>query len=651
MEIAAVAKNGVHIYKFSEESDSLKENIDPVVTLPSAGSAFGYAFSNDGEKLASVVEQNSADPGKAIIWDPNNGYKKVLEIPGVGETGGARACLLSPRGSFLITFEKYDKEKAPENMHVWDLRNSPEFKKLRSFEVRSYTSGAITDHRIQWSPDESLCLELISGEGLVVLDPDLKAEASLKIPEPNASQFSIAPVPQNGGFSVAIYIPEAMNSWGAWDLNGRAGEVAVWHVKEGGADVKKSTFQTLTRKLNSCTLQWNADGTGLLAQADSDVDESGESYFGTSSLYWIKADGKAQCRIAGPEDGLVQDAAWNPVHNEFLIIIGMMPATTKLYDGKTGKLVKDGTLGTSRRNTIRWDPFGRFFAVGGFGALPGDMDFFDRPSGETLCSFRAALTVKCCWGPSGRHFLTCTTTPRMNQDNQISVWHYQAGEKQLQLDFKPADDAEGGGRKAADAGAMLWAASWRPGGKGQYKDRPASPPPKGVKRVKGLPPDAKSSAGAFRAKGTGGGFNAVAAMMSGELAVPDGAGNGDRGWAADPATGAPAAAPPPKLTWAEQAQQQKEWEKEKKKVQKQQKGKEAEAKEAAKDEVRGIVKKQEEDEKKLKKLKEELAALELLKDKEWDELTDEDEAQLEGELDIIAQIKELENRGVGKTAK
>merc|ERR1719231_1404438 len=139
-------------------------------------------------------------------------------------------------------------------------------------------------------------------------------------------------------------------------------------------------------------------------------------------------------------------------------------------------------------------------------------------------------------------------------------------------------------------------------------------------------------------------------MMSGELAVPDGAGNGDRGWAADTATATPAA-PPPKLTWAEQAQQQKEWEKEKKKVQKQQKEKEAEAKEAAKDEVRGIVKKQEEDEKKLKKLKEELAALELLKDKEWDELTDEDEAQLEGELDIIAQIKELENRGVGKTAK
>lgn len=626
MEITAITKSGVLIYSLKpDESDGEKTNqtFEPVATLPPAGSAFGYAWTTDGTKLATV------DQGKTIIWDPEKGYEQSLEIAPVGDTGGARALLWSPRSSFLITFEKYDKDKCPENMHVFDMKNRRKAEKLRSLQLRSYTSGAITADLLQWTPDEKLCLELIAGEGIVVLDEDLKAgETHRTIPEPSASQFSVAPKEQNDGYYVSVYIPEACNSWGAWDLDGRAGEVAIYHVKLD--EIKKVTSQFLPRKLNGCTLLWNSEGTALLAQANSDVDETGESYFGTSSLFWMRADGKAQTRISGPEDGLVQDAAWAPGQNEFLIIIGNMPATTKLYDGKTGKMVKDGQLGTSRRNTIRWNPFGRFFVVGGFGALPGDLDFFDRPSGETLCSFRANLTVNCCWAPSGRQFLTCTTAPRMNEDNQISVWDYNSGKHIFKVDFKPAVDVAGGGRKAADAGAMLWAASWRPDG--TYQDRAASPPPKGVKRVKGLAADANTSGTAYKPKGQGG-FSGVAAMMRGELDAPPAAGSpsADRGWAATP-----------QLTWQEEQQKQKEYLKEKKALEKKQKEEAEQAKEAEKEQRRGIDKKLQDDEKRLPKLKAKLAELEKLKDKEWDELNSDDEAQLEGELDLRAEVVELE---------
>lgn len=351
MEIVAVTKNGVHIYSVPESAEN-QVNPDPVVTLPTAGSAFGYAWSHDGSQLATV------DQGKTIIWDAGKGYKQILQIDPVGESGGARAMLWSPRASFLITFEKFDATKCPENMHVFDMRGSPKVQKMRSMALRSYTSGKITAELIQWTPDESLCLELIAGEGVVVLDMDLKAgETHRIIPEPNAAEFSIAPSPQNDGYYVALYIPEACNSWGAWDLDGRAGEVAIYHVSSLDSKITKVSFQSLARKLNSCTLLWNSEGTALLAQANSDVDESGESYFGTTHLYWMKSDGKAQVKLTGPQDGLVQDVAWAPTKNEFLIIVGMMPATSKLYDGKTGKIVKDCTLGTSRRNTIRWNPF------------------------------------------------------------------------------------------------------------------------------------------------------------------------------------------------------------------------------------------------------------------------------------------------------
>jgi len=225
----------------------------------------------------------------------------------------------------------------------------------------------------------------------------------------------------------------------------------------------------------------------------------------------------------------------------------------------------------------------------------------------------------------------------MNEDNQISVWGYNAGERMLQVDFKPAVDVAGGGRKAADAGAMLWAASWRPDGKGAFKDREASPPPKGVKRVKGLPSDdlnAKSGGGAYRPKGTGG-YSGVAAMMRGELDAPPKAGeqSGDRGWAATP-----------QLTWQEQEAQQKEWIKQKKAAEKKKIADEEEAKEKAKDELRALSKKQEDGAKRLVKLKEKLATLDALKDKDWDELTEEDEAQLEDEVSIRQQIAELEKK-------
>lgn len=625
MEFLAVAKDGVHIYN-ALQGESNQGAGEHVVSLPPAGGAFGYAWSKDGSKLATV------DQGKAIVWDASKGYKQFLEIAPVGDTGGSRAMLWSPKNSFLTTFEKYDKDKCPENMHVWDLRLAPEVERCRSFSLRSYASGAITADLIQWAPDESLCLELIAGEGIVVLDVDLKAGAApRKLPEPNVSQFSIAPAPQKDGFYVSMYIPEACNSWGAWDLEGRAGEVAVYHVTE--SNIEKVTFQSLPRKLNGCTMLWNCEGTALLVMACSDVDETGESYFGTTSLFWVRADGKAQCRVSGPEDGLVQDLAWSPTSNEFLIIIGMLPAASKLYDGKTGKMVKDGNLGTSRRNTIRWSPFGRFFVVGGFGALPGDLDFYDRPSGETLCSFRASLTVGCQWSPDGRHFLTCTTAPRMNEDNQISVWGYNDGQRVVKVDFQPKDDANGGGRKAADAGAMLWAASWRPAGSGTFTDRPASPPPKGVKRVKGLPADSVSGGGAFKPKGGGG---LAAAMMRGEIDVPAaGAQNSttDRGWATEKT---------PQLTWQEQEKQQKDYLKEKKAAEKKAKEDEEEAKKAAKNETKSAIKKLDDDKKLVIKLKEQLAELDKLKDKEWDELTEEDEAALDEEIELRAQLAALE---------
>merc|ERR1719159_48390 len=178
----------------------------------------------------------------------------------------------------------------------------------------------------------------------------------------------------------------------------------------------------------------------------------------------MSSDGKTKTQqICGAKEGLVQDLVWSPTKNEFAVIVGMLPATVALYDGKTGKLLS--TLGSSRRNTLKWNPFGRFLAVGGFGTLPGDLDFFDRSCEETVSSLRAALTVECAWSPDGKEFLACTVAPRMNEGNQLSVYRY-TGEMLFKIDFKPQfvearhEDTGAGARTKTQA--LLFAASWRP---------------------------------------------------------------------------------------------------------------------------------------------------------------------------------------------
>merc|ERR1711920_743845 len=185
-------------------------------------------------------------------------------------------------------------------------------------------------------------------------------------------------------------------------------------------------------------------------------------------------------------------------------------------------------------------PFGRFVAVGGFGTLAGDLEFYDRSKDETICSLRAALTVDCEWSPDGRSLLCATIAPRMNEGNQISIYQY-TGEKLLDLPFNP-DKVEGrhedtGAGARTKTQALLFRASWRPDGKKQYEDRPSSPPPAGQKRKKGLPDDSaasKPTVEAYRPRGEAAG-GAVAAMMRGEIDAPKSGGGslskgGAEGW-------------------------------------------------------------------------------------------------------------------------
>mmetsp|Transcript_63010 Transcript_63010/g.150103 ORF Transcript_63010/g.150103 Transcript_63010/m.150103 type:complete len:638 (+) Transcript_63010:78-1991(+) len=590
-------------------SDGLEAKV--VATIPSPASAFCHTWSADGSLLASVCDEG------ARVFDATNAYKQVCELPRVqenveGRQGGVRNLQFSPMMNFMVIYEKW--EPGLDNVHVWDIRNKEEPKRLHDCLLKAYASGDLPVEMVKWTFDESVAVEFVPGEGIRIWEPDFSNGADTKmIPEKAAAHFQLSPKATDGACYVAIYVPEH---------SGRVARCLVYHLK----NLAKPTTEILfPPQVKGCKIYWNCEGTALLALASSDVDPTGHSYFGTTYLYWAKADGKAKKEIYSAQDGLVQDLAWSPTKNEFMVIVGMLPATVRLHDGATG--AESSTLGSSRRNTLCWNPFGRFIAVGGFGTLPGDVDFFDRSTEETLCSLRAALTVNCSWSPDGRMFLSATVAPRMNEGNQISIYQH-TGEQLIQFLYKPEhiegrhEDTGAGARTKTQA--ILYASGWRPGQEVNFEDRPATPRP-GQKRKKGLPVEEKKpvAAAAWKPRGESGG-SLVAAMMRGEISTPE----------------------PSKGSWdtGPEVKQLEDWEvrkleRERKKAEEQRLKDEEEARKQA---IRDVEKELKGSKKELKELKQQLEDLQKLKDKDWDELTEEDEESLDKEQEILTRIAQLE---------
>jgi len=609
--------------KWEDEGRREDDHAKVVKRLPGVATAVGHSWSKDGKLLASVCEDG------VIIYDATKDYEEYVTISPMAENqgnrvGGIRTTQFSPMNSYIVCYEKWDPA-IDHNVHVWDLREGSRGTRLYSCCLRNYASGGVPVDMVRWTFDESISLEFVAGEGLRLRNGDFSDEEGEErwISSTGLSQYVIAGVPHKGDCYVSCFLPEQ---------GSRVARLVIYHL----SDPKKPTKEIdLPKKVKDCKMLWNCDGSAMLALAGSDVDESGNSYFGTSYLYWLTGDGKKEVRISGAEEGLVQDLCWSPTANEFMTIVGMMPATVALYDGKTGKL--SSTLGVSRRNVLKWNPFGKMCAVGGFGTLPGDMDFWDRSTEETVSSLRAALTVECQWAPDGRHFLTSTIAPRMNEGNQISIYKY-SGERIIQMDFKPevieARHADTGAGARTKTQALLFTSSWRPA-PGVYTDRPITPRPGSKKGKKGLPqasPDAKASSAAAAYRPRGQGESAVAAAMRGEVEAP--AANESRGGRWDVNESLKAA--PMMEEW-----EVKKMQKEAKKVAEL---KAEQDKEAVKQANRDLEKSEKDHGKKIKAIKAQLEEIELLKDKEWDEMTEEDEAVIETEIDLRAQLAELEKQ-------
>ncbi|KAI5284659.1 hypothetical protein KEM54_001164 [Ascosphaera aggregata] len=344
-----------------------------------------------------------AAPDSVTIVDPSVGsVVAVLSLENVFEVG------FSPRGTYIITWQRPSKDEngdATKNLKVWkvvkDEGADPDSPLLL---VGQFVQRSQTGWNLQYTEDEKLCARTVTNEVQFFESGNL-AVPWKKLRVEGVASFALSPGKSQ---SIAVFIPER---------KGLPASVKVFGIPIFNAPVSQKNFF----KGDKVQLKWNSTGTTLIVLAQTDVDKSGKSYYGETTLYLLAANGAIDSRISLDKEGPIHDVSWSPAGTEFGVVYGFMPAKTTIFNTRG---IATHSFPLAPRNTILFSPHSRFVLVAGFGNLAGQMDIYDANKDfAKICSIEASNASVCEWSPDGKHILTATTSPRLRVDNGVRIWH------------------------------------------------------------------------------------------------------------------------------------------------------------------------------------------------------------------------------------
>ncbi|KAJ3118481.1 hypothetical protein HDU96_001300 [Phlyctochytrium bullatum] len=346
-----------------------------------------FLYSPNGDRLAFVFDN------RVEIFDARAIAPVVtIEIKGVAEAA------FSPLGTYLSTWVRFVKgtgdEEPHKNLTLWNVATGS--------AAVSFTNKNQNGWNVQWTSTESHMARTIPNEIHVFASSNL-AEPSAKVKVENLTSFSISPV----GTAVAAFVPEK---------KGAPASVRVYAVGGAGTPVAQKSFFNA----DYVDFHWNNEGSAVLVLTHAEVDKTGQSYYGKSSLHYLSASGNFDAQVS-VGDGPIHSVDWSPNSKEFMVIHGAMPSRATLFDHRAQTLFD---FPPAPRNHVKYSPHGRFIAIGGFGNLSGDLDVWDRMTFAKLSAVHAGNASCCEWSPDGRHLLTATLYRRLKVDNGIRVWHY-----------------------------------------------------------------------------------------------------------------------------------------------------------------------------------------------------------------------------------
>ena len=455
MMLAAVCKGEVKIYAylpgesnanvcsirshfsptFSQGTPTLIRSIEGAIT-----NADGFSWNSNGNMCGLI---NST--GGVTVYDVVKNFAVSFDAP--CSLKGIKAFYFSPLSTYLVTAERFEP-KTPQtpNMSLWHVAG-----KARIVEGRLRKIAGKAWPSMKWTDDELCCCRVLSTEDSP--NPAVRESHILQVLNSRTSKTDNIDIP---GVSLVEMCPGKGSTKVSVFISGNGDRKPCIQVFDLGSVEKTPLLRhEFDHSIDTCAMKWNAQGTRILVQAGSEIDESGQSYYGTSKLFLAFVDTAVPSLKSIQHDAPVHDVQWSPTGSQFCLISGSTPFAVQLFDAD-GVCIHD--LGKSRKNTVRFSTVkGRFLALGGFGNLAGELEFFDMPSKKSFSSTRSECTVECQWSPNGRVFMTSSTHPRMRVDNSITLFKY-TGEKVSRLEFNE-----------------LYSAKWRPMPKAEVPDTPASP--------------------------------------------------------------------------------------------------------------------------------------------------------------------------------
>ncbi|KAI2001718.1 hypothetical protein LOZ52_001865 [Ophidiomyces ophidiicola] len=344
-----------------------------------------------------------AAPDGVSIIDPSVGYTvATLPAENVYELG------FSPLGTYAVTWQRPSKDEngdAVRNLKVWAVvaESSPDEGAASRVPIGGFVQKSQTGWNLQYTADEKYCARVVTNEVQFYQSANLRTVWN-KLHAEGVVDFAVSP---GQNHAVAVFIPER---------KGQPAAVKAFNIPQFTLPISQKTFF----KGDKVQMKWNKSGTTVIVLAQTEVDKTGKSYYGETTLYVLGTDG-FDSRIDLDKEGPIHDVTWSPNSKEFGVVYGYMPAKTTIFNSRA---VATHSFALAPRNTIVFSPFGRFVIVAGFGNLAGQMDIYDLEKNYAkVATIEASNASVCEWSPDGKYILTATTSPRLRVDNGVRIWH------------------------------------------------------------------------------------------------------------------------------------------------------------------------------------------------------------------------------------
>lgn len=232
-----------------------------------------------------------------------------------------------------------------------------------------------------WSNDESIFALMIGGEAVFfeTTGPDGFDKCVRKIGGGRNGMLSVAGAGSTP--HVAFYTPGVK---GAPSIC----KIFKYPVLDPNQAISSKSFFQADR----VEMMWNKRGTGMILLTTTDVDQSGNSYYGKQALHFLNTKGDS-FGVQLSKEGPIHAVAWSPNSTEFCVIYGYMPSKATFFNLKCDPIFEVGEL---PRNSIYYNEFGNLVLLAGFGNLRGNVEVWDANEKKLLTTLQAPDSTLVC---------------------------------------------------------------------------------------------------------------------------------------------------------------------------------------------------------------------------------------------------------------